>query len=233
MKRWSLPLLVLAAGCGPQDNIATSGEELWQHFPFDGVRTWEYISTDLSLSYKLIGQMREEDPDSEVNAEHNVYHIDYSTDCVAADPECVDGEVIRTVAISSDYDGVWIHTFAQGSATVTFDPPLVVAPDEVKVGEVVETTTDGIKWNSVLVGFEPCDGFVRMQGESFKASNCSAHLTLSDGDNNPDTNYGLAGDYWVARGLGIVGISLDGDDGAIWGLSKMICEPDDDCNGEW
>ena len=39
--------------------------------------------------------------------------------------------------------------------------------------------------------------------------------------------------YWVAKGLGIVGISLEGDDGAIWGLSKMVCEPLEECNGQW
>lgn len=234
MKRWSAPFILLLTGCPPQDNIDVSGNELYQHFPFDGVRAWEYISDDLELSYKLAGNMREEDPDPEISEDYNIYHVDYSTNCVAADPDCVDGEIIRSIGFSSDVsNGTLMHSFVQGTVNIDFDPPLVISPKEVKVGEVTTTDTDNTTWSSTLIGFETCEGVVYMQGADFERSNCSAHIQLSDGDNFPDTNYGLAGDYWVAKGLGIVGISLEGDDGHIWGLSKMDCEPLEDCDGTW
>ncbi len=234
MMRWSAAFVLLLTGCPAQDGITGGDIELWQHFPFDGTRNWEYISSNLDLSYKLAGAMRPDDPNPDVSEDFNIYHIDFSTDCVAADPDCVDGEIIRTMGLSSDVsNGTLLHTFSQGTISIDFDPPMVVAPRDGQVGLVTETITDGVTWSSTLLGFEPCDGVVFMQGSDFEKSNCSAHFVLSDGDNFPDTNYGLAGDYWVAKGLGIVGISLEGDDGAIWGLSKMVCEPLEECNGQW
>lgn len=234
MVRSIVPLLLpLLAGCIPEDGITSGSEVLWQHFPFDGLRTWEYVSTDLEVTYKLVGTMREDDPNPEVSEDYNVYHVDFTTKCVAADPSCVDGGLVRTIAFSSDVsNGSLIHKFVQGSLDVDYDPPLVIAPDDVNVGESYETITDGQKWSSTLVAFEPCDGIVKMQGDQYAASNCSAHLQLTDGDANSDTNQGLAGDYWVAKGLGIIGIKLEGDDGT-WGLSKLECEPAEDCNGQW
>ena len=237
MIRWtaSFAALLMLAGC-PAPPPSVGGEGLWQHFPFDGSRTWEYISTDTDLSYKLVGKMRAEDPDPEVSEDYNIYHIDYSTKCVSADPDCIDDEIVRTLGISSDVtNGTLLHNFSQGSADLTFDPPLVIAPKESKVGEAVATATDGTTWNATLIGFEPCDNVVRMQGDDFAIANCSAHLLLEDADTNPDTNYGIAGDYWVAKGLGIAGISLEGDDEHVWGLSKLTCEETDDrsCDGTW
>lgn len=235
MTRWSAAFILLLTGCPAQDQFTTDGLELWEHFPFDGTRSWEYISTNLELDYKLQGDMRPDDPDPEVSEDYNIYHIDFTQNCVNPDSGCVDGQLVRTLGFSSDItNGTLIHTFNQGSVNIEFDPPLVVAPKEFDtVGQTEDTSTDGITWSSTLVGFEPCSNVIAMQGSDFEKSNCSAHLTLSDNDNFPDTNYGLAGDYWVAKGLGIVGISLEGDDGEIWGLSKMDCEPLEECNGQW
>lgn len=236
MIRWTAPFVLLLTGCPTKDQILPGGESLYEHFPFDGVRTWEYISTDLEISYKLKGDMRADDPNPDVSADFNVYHIDYSTKCVAADPDCVDGALVRSIGVSSDVtNGVLIHSFVQGSVDISYDPPLVIAPRETKVGQEIETFTDGITWTSTLTGYETCEGIVNMQGDQFTSANCAAHIVLEDADSNADTNYGLAGEYWVSIGLGIIGLSLEGDDGQIWGLSKLECEESDDrtCNGEW
>lgn len=233
MVRWIAPMVLLLTGCPATDQFTPGPEVLWQHFPFDGNRTWEYISSDLEVTYKLAGTTREDDPDPEVSEDFNIYHVDFATKCVAADPSCVDGELVRTIAFSSDVtNGTLIHKFQQGSLDITYEPPLVLAPDDTAVGEVYETITDGQKWSTTLVGFETCEGIVHMQGADFAASNCSAHLTLADGDANVDTNQGLTGEYWVAKGLGIIGIKLEGDE-ATWGLSKLECEPAEECNGQW
>ena len=232
MIRWA-PVFALIAGCKPPDNITGGGIELWEHLPFDGTRTWEYISSNVDIPYKLVGRMRPDDPDPDLSADFNIYHIDFTKDCVQPDPGCIEDDPVRTLAFSSDVsNGILVHSFEQGGVVVDFDPPLVLAPKDVDVDEAVETVTDGATWTSTLLGFEPCEGIVNMQGSQFEATNCSARLLLQDGDNLSETNYGLPGDYWLSKGLGIIGIQLDGEDD-VWGLSSMVCEPEEDCGGRW
>lgn len=232
MTRWAAPLILLLTGCPAQDNFGVSRDTLWEHFPFDGNRTWEFRS-DSGADYEIVATTREDDPENELSDEDtNVYWVDFTVDCVGSDPTCVDGEFIKSIAFSSDVrEGVQIHSYEE-TATITYDPPILITPKDNTVGETNTTATDGANWASTLVGYQPCTDIVRMQGSDFERPNCAAHFLIEDGDTNPDTNAGLTGDLWVARGLGFVGFSFEGTE-EIWGLSGLVCEPDEECNGEW
>lgn len=233
MTRWAAPLILLLTGCPGTDTVTSGRDVLWEHFPFDGNRTWEFRS-DSGAQYEIVATTRPDDPENELSDEDtNVYWIDFTVDCVGADPECVDGEFIKALAFSSDVrDGVQIHAYDQGNSIIPYDPPLLVTPKDNVVGEVTQTNTDNSNWSSTLMGYQPCTDIVRMQGTDFERANCAARFVIEDGDNDPDTNSGVTGDLWVARGIGFVGFSLEGQE-EVWGLSSLVCEPDEECNGEW
>lgn len=214
----------LLAGCD-QPEIENPGEPMWSYFPFDGVRTWEFISSDMSLTFKRKAAMRSTEPD--VLDGVNTYPIDYHVICVQNDPDCVTG-VERSLSWSSDkVDGVYIWEWTEGqNPTVYFDPPLHVADAEMKVGEVLTTETAGYTFTSTLTAFEECP--IRYQGGPAKC----ARITISDGDDDPETGKGLVGDYWAGTNYNIVGFQFPEDEG-VWQLSSHVC---DDCaadNGRW
>jgi hypothetical protein len=58
-------------------------------FPFNGVRTWDYVNTDASVTYALVASMDEAGPVAEIDGTR-LYSIQYSTDCLEADPQLRD-----------------------------------------------------------------------------------------------------------------------------------------------
>jgi len=219
---------MLLAGCAPPDNYEFSGTIVWDLFPFDGNRTWEFINTDETVTYKLKAQTRPGDPDSELSDLYNIYRVDYMTNCVASDPSCVEDEIIRTVGWSSDVqNGVLIHSFQQDSWDVVYDPPIQVSAPEMLVDETLTTVTDGFNWTSTLVGFEHCPVHMNVDW----GPNCG-HFTLDDGDGDELSNFGLSGDYWAIKGQNVVSLLLLGETGD-WQLSESSCEPDEECRGDW
>ena len=221
-------LCLLAFGaCDKEPLYTLSGTDMYELFPFDGdVRTWEFINLDEGISYSLVAKTRAEDPLDETG-EYRIYHIDYTTKCVQTDPNCIEDELIRTLAVSSDVtNGVLIHSLEVGSSLITYDPPLVLAGKEMKAGDTVVTDTDGQIWTATFVGFEACP--VRLNVDWREC----VHITLEDDDTDPITNGDITGDYWAITGQNIIGLQLTTDVDQ-WQLSKIACEPLETCLGEW
>lgn len=148
---------VLAAtliGC--DGNTTTyNGYQMASYFPFDGERTWEYISDDPDVPHKLISTLNVA---PEVDGSSDIYTVDITKECVAASEDCVDGEAVRSYKLSSDtYRGTlfWGYSTPE-EGYVAFDPPLQLTPPFMKVGDVVETETGGTTWTSTFEAVEHC-----------------------------------------------------------------------------
>lgn len=207
-------------GCKPP-GIILQPTDLWDMFPFDGQRTWEYQSTNVDLPYKLIATSNLE-PDKKGNI--NIYTVQYWTECVGADPECVDGEVLYQIKWSSTVtDGTQIHAYDVGNGFIELDPPLLLAPEEGMLrDDVVETETGGQLWTSTYKGIQSCP--IAMTAEW---DQCAVLEVVTEGDGAP-----IAGTYWVTRGNGTAALELAHEEGQ-WQLASIDCEPLEDCDGTW
>lgn len=216
-------LAALLAGCTPSNPYTYGGTKMVDHFPFDGVRTWQFVSTDQTVPYRLVAQMRADEPD--VIDGMNVYTVDYISDCVRDEQGCVDQEILRTISWASDLvEGVFIYSWTEGAATTHFEPPLMVAGTEMLLGDELTTATAGATWTSTLLDFEDCPVHMTVDWR-----NC-ARFQIDDGDGNDLTGLGLAGEYWAVKGYNVVALRLAGEEG-IWQLSKQSCEGQ--CDGNW
>lgn len=221
MTRSPALLLVLLGAC--QGYPPTfDGSPVWSMFPFDGERSWTYISTDQTLAYKLVAWSSGE---PELKGGKNIYTVEYSTNCFGADPECVEGEILRKVKWSSDVsDGVFIHAYALGSDAFTdLDPPVQLTPDDMKKGDVIETTSNGATWSSTMNGISECPVSLSAAWDE-----CGEFaLTTDAGDGYP-----IAGTYWATVSNGTAALELATETG-VWQLSDLDCQTDVDCDGSW
>jgi hypothetical protein len=216
----SFALLMLGACKGYPPSF--SGSPVWQMFPFDGERTWTYISTDTTLPYKLVAHSTGE---PEVVGGDNVYTIEYTSSCFGADPSCIDGEVLRRVKWSSNVtDGVFVHAWAEGDdAFVDLEPPIHVTLDDMKRGETLETTTAGAVWTSTMSGIEECP--IALSAAWDECGRFEVSVEGTDG-------YPVAGAYWATVGNGIAAMELATETG-VWQLSDLDCQTENDCDGTW
>lgn len=204
------------------NTVEYNGSTVWKNFPFDGNRTWEFLSTDTSLSYKLVATS---DQEPEVHDGVNVYLVDYWTHCVGADESCVEGESLRKIQWSSDItNGVMIHGYSEGNGPLNeLSPPILVTPDVAKRGDFEETTTGGATWTSTFSSIESCPVKLTANWDS-----CTLfEITTDTGDGYP-----LAGKYWTVGGNGFAAMEIVTDSGQ-WQLSDSTCEPADECDGRW
>lgn len=217
----TLALIALgAAGCTPPNNASFSGTDMKDLFPFDGERTWEFLNSDVSIPYKLIGTLQ---PEGEPMGAVTLYTVQFTKECVQVGEPCTDGELMWSTSWTSNLtDGVFIHryTVADGAA-VELDPPLQIATGRMKKDDVIETTTDGSTWTSELMGFEECPVNMAVSWDS-----CARlEVASSAGDGAP-----LAGTYWANAGFNVVAMELPWDI-ELWGLSKHTCNGE--CDGRW
>lgn len=210
-------LLVLLMACKPYDPVF-GGSPVWQMFPFDGVRTWEYISVDTELSYKLVATSLGE---PEVLAGTNIYNVEYSTHCVTTDPECVEDEVIRKVKWSSTVtDGAYIHAYDAGDGFVDLVPGVRLTYDDMSKDDVIETVVGNVTWTSTMLGIEQCPVTLSADWDE-----CGAFLLeVSEGDGYP-----IAGTYWATVGNGVAALEIVTE--SQWQLSDISCEGE--CDGSW
>jgi hypothetical protein len=209
---------ITVAGC--QESIPTyDGVGLHDLFPFDGERTWTFLNEDIDVSHFLTGVLT---PEPEHRGEHSVYRVDYGTDCRAEDPDCIEGEVLRTLLWSSSSEhGVFLHGYELGEAAIDFDPPVQVAARKGKRGDSWTTTTAGASWTSTFVGMEWCPVDMAVEW-----SDCGHfEISTTTGDGHP-----VVGDYWAKYGYNVVAVSVPGDPG-MWQLSDHDCAGD--CSGIW
>lgn len=210
-----LPLLLLA-GC-TSSAVGDSFSSVWPMFPFDGARTWDYVSTDPTVGYTLRVTSSGE-PD--VVAGTAIYTLVSTTTCFGADPDCVDGEVLRRMEWSSNAtDGVGIHGYDIGAGFVPLEPPVRVTLDDMSRDDAVETVIGSATWTSTMLGVEPCPGPIGWD-------ECGAFRIVVEGaDGGP-----IAGTWWATPSNGVAAFELL-TDGGQWQLTDLACEGD--CDGSW
>ncbi|MEQ1570963.1 MAG: hypothetical protein ABMA64_35365 [Myxococcota bacterium] len=207
-----------AAGCDGYSPVFT-GSPVWQMFPFDGEREWNYVSTDQTIPYKMVVTS---DGVAEVIGGENVYTLRYTKGCVAASEECVDGDLLYQLRWASNATyGTFVYAFDAGDGFQDFDPPVQITLDTMKRDDVVETSTAGANWSSTMRGIEPCP--IRM---SANWPECGAFSVETDGGDG----FPLAGDWWAVAGNGVAAFQLPSDTGQ-WQLSSFECAGE--CDGTW
>lgn len=221
-------LFLSLAACSGQNQFTFAGSPVWKLFPFDGQRTWEYISTDESLSYKLVASSILE---PEVVRNKNVYTVDYAVECVRTDPECVTGTLLRQLRWSSTVtDGVLVHGWSvDGGPLADYDPPVRITADMAERDDVFVTESGGITWISTVLGVDECPIHMNAAWDECTMFEVAADV---DGDGAPDEGegYPLAGTYWMTQGNGTAALEIVGDSGQ-WQLSDLGCEGE--CDGSW
>ncbi len=222
-----LASLVLACGGGSYQYV---GYNMYDVFPLDGQRSWRYANDDISVVYEL--RVEKVDPPTNLG-EWKVYTFEYYDDDT--------DELLMTVDWSSDdRDGVLIHGYAtydrgadgttaggEGSSvtplpaeSVTFDPPLVFAEDQMAPGDAVQTTTGGRTFTSTFVRTEPCPNYWTEEWDS-----CLL-VELDDGDGDTTSGSPVAGSYWLVSRYGVAWMKRTGDPD-IWKLRKAEWAPDE------
>lgn len=199
----SIALAVLAGlgGC-TGGSYQYDGYVMETYFPFDGERTWEFISSDSSLEHKIVATL-DPNPSSTADATE-IYSIDYSLECLDQGPFCKDAGHLRTVRWSADQTrGVLIHSIEMATGTVNYDPPINLTTDRMAVGETVETDSNNTRWIATFQGIGECP--VQWTSEW---SDC-IHLSLDDGGAGSP----LAGEYWAVSGYNVIAMQLSDDSG--------------------
>jgi hypothetical protein len=175
------------------------------HFPLDGsLLAWEY--------------------DSEATSDHLTVE---KTDAVVLDGlEVVtlthtltdeDGEQ-RWVAdvrwVSDSLEGVLLMGYTHGEVVVDLEPPVQLAEWRPVPGDVSETFSTGRHWTST---FERLDGCATPWVPGWEDEQCVV-ITLDDGDDLPETNGLVTGNYRLVPHYGAAWLELDAY-GVQWRLS--------------
>jgi hypothetical protein len=196
-----LGVLVALAGCGPGGAYSYDGYVMEGYFPFDGERSWEFISTDTTVGRKIVSTL---DSTPEDGASHTIYTITSTRECLDVDPDCKGTELLRDVRWSADQtDGVLIHSWDEGGTNTTFDPPLQLALPRMAVGEVAETQTNGVTYTSTFQAITDCPV------QWTDAWTECVQLVVDDGG----AGTAPAGTWFAVSGYNVVAFQLTGDTG--------------------
>lgn len=211
--RLLVPLVALLAGCPPQDQFTYDGYTMRNFFPFDGVRTWEFTSTDTTLRHHLVASMGAE---TEMTADGVLTHeIRYDLVCVDPGDETCAGSWVRSLVWSATAsDGVMIHALHTDSVDLAFEPPIALADGSMLAGETV-TSGPGDAWTATFVGVEACPVLWTTEWDT------CARLRLEGSGEGADE---LVGEYWAVTSFNVVAMELGSDSGQ-WQLSYATYEP--------
>ncbi len=201
--RIALGLLVLMSACEPQP-VRVSGWQMENFFPFDGARTWEFTSDDVESRHLLIATL---DPEA-VNLEDgsSLHEISYDLECADVnDTECEDAWVRSLTWSTSRTDGVKITELHGPDIDLVFDEPVLIAGDEMTVGDSV--TSAG--FTSTFESIEPCPVLWTDDWDT-----CAHMVVTGSGPGSED----IVGDYWAVSNFNVVGLKLESD-AAQWRLS--------------
>ncbi len=202
------------------------GYKLYDHFPLDGKRSWEYASDDTSVDYKLEVVMSETTVMVDEIEVHEFQHFNSET-----------GDQLLSVQWSSDsVYGILIHgyqTFAPGGGggggsdtgdtggpaampeAVSFDNPVTFADPQMAPGETVSTSAGGWDFESTFDAVEPCEN--HWVGDDWQEC---IKITLEGGDAP------FAGEYWIVPRYGIAWQHTS-DDSDKWVLVRAQWEATD------
>ena len=135
-------MLFLLLACGPGNTTQYSGMSTNEYMPLDGVRSWQYENEG------AIFDMFVEKTGSETVDGYDVVTITYSKKEPA--------ESLATISWSA-HDGIKIHGYTiTNQGGMEFETPIALSESKMIVGDVVESTTDGITFTSTLVVVEQC-----------------------------------------------------------------------------
>lgn len=214
-----LALALAFAGCA--GSPPTGDTIVWESFPYDGQRTWEYVSTDEAIPYRLVVEIF--GPGEPGLLDTTVYTLHYKQDCFGNDPSCVTGEILRIVKWSSDpRRGVLVHGFGDLLAMTDFDPPITISADDASRGDFWETTTGGATWTSTFTGISPCA--ISMDQEWPSCFTFEVETDAGEG-------YPLAGTWQSAQSHGVASLEVATETGR-WQLNDFWCD-EPGCGTPW
>jgi hypothetical protein len=207
--------LVLFGGCEAAPPTYT-GFNMDDFFPFDGERTWEYVNDDPTIAYHVKAALDSEPQVLEGNAQR-AYTINYTIECFAADPSCVEGDPfrVRALTISSDLSfGTMIHSVDMTETGIeAFDPTVALTGPKGKVTDVWETDSGGVSWVSTFTMLTDCE--VPYTDEW---TNCITLDVDDDGDSaTPPSAHPLHGTWIAVPGYNVVAFQWR-DDPMPWRL---------------
>ena len=201
-------------------------------FPFDGVRTWEFISSDTTVPYLMNAELGQT-PELVEEGVTKVYTLSYSTSCPAGVADCTEDMEgwVRDIKLSEGGRGARIHGFdSPETGPVVFEPPITLAARTMEVTDTVTTTTGGetfttrfdnygdfcdvpytSEWNQCIV-LTLCNGVFETNPDN------GVEECVDDGDPHP-----LSGVYTAVAGYNIIAFELAGDPGR-WQLIKQTYE---------
>jgi hypothetical protein len=221
------------AGCSP--TYGYGGYQIYDHFPLDGQRAWEYANDDISIDHKIEVRMSET---TVMKGDTEVFEFQFYNQST--------GDKFMAVNWSSDgIDGIQIHGYqtwaiadsggdggadsgdtgggpgaAWADALETFEPPVVVADPEMAPGESVESSGGSWSFVSTFEAVEGCPNYY--VGDEW---NECLRLTLDDGDGDDMSGAPFAGSYWLVPRYGTAWMRLTGD-AENWVLVDADWEPD-------
>jgi hypothetical protein len=202
-----------AASCGGA-GTNYAGAQVWDHFPLDGNRSWEYKDDSRHLTMLVEkGTSNMVDGVEHVTLEYSdkdagdlLMEIDWVSDVSAG--VLVDG--YRTFATFDT--GKKKGKFVQED--VTFDNPIQFMDTYMQTGDTTESSTNGFDFVSTFVEVTGC---ATIWSNDWADEDCF-HFNLDDGDDDPTTNAPIVGDYWTLPRWGTALFQVDAYD-TMWNLS--------------
>jgi hypothetical protein len=205
-------LSVLSACTG--GGYTYGGYKVYDHFPLDGYRTWDYAQGDESVEWQMAV---EKDPNTSETDDYEIITLNYRVD----DPETN----LFAIDWSSDsIKGVLIHGFVdyETGDSSDFDPPLVFGEYQMVPGAEVSTETGGRTWTSTFESVEECPNhWVTTDEDTWEC----LKFTLDDGDGDDLSGPPFAGSWWIAPRYGTSRFIPTGYDDA-WVLTKATWTSD-------
>ena len=149
---WTLALALSTVGCAGQ-KFAYPGEKIWERFPLEGQRLWEYTNEDATVEYTLA-------------IEKTGSVLQGGKEIVTLTHTAVDSEGGETLLHDLDWstdadDGIELWSWTDYTAdpagvTTTFEPPIQMAAREMNAGDSVVTTTGPGTYTGTYTGLTDC-----------------------------------------------------------------------------
>jgi hypothetical protein len=184
------------------------GETIYERFPLEGDRLWEYVNEDPSVEYSLA---IEKTGDVLVDGK-NVVTLSYTA--ISMDG----GETLmHEIDWSTDADdGIelwrWTDFTADPAGVATeYSPPIQAAARQMNAGESVTTSTGGGTYTGQYTGLEDCPN-----NWSNDVWECARLTISSDIGGEPFT-----GEYWIAMSYGTSWMAPT-EVGGKWVLSNAL-----------
>lgn len=199
--------MVLAAGC-TGDPPDYNGFNMDTFFPFDGNRTWTFVSADETVPYEVVGTLS---PDAEPKHDNasRAHTVTFTTECVATSTDCEDGPFrMRSWTISSDRTHgtlIWAADF-ESTGPLTFDPPIMLTDGQGKPGDIWESDAGGEHWVAIFDHKGDCPVLYTDQWD-----NCVEILLDDDGDAATPGTHPLHGSYYAVPSYNVVAFTQSED----------------------